>query len=291
MPPPPKGHPLPHRPPQQATCTHSLLSLLLSPHLWRRNHSLCSFCPPLLQQQAPTPCWQSHSTFNDYLLGPVTLRAFTACIFSSFPLFPSSIPSRPSVLHTCFSPASRFSCHLVQAAFLIISAGTANSTVLASNLRRLPQNSSGSLGWFMAMLKQPVTGALSMASRSGSPNPFPVPSTPLAEAFLSHPSNWTPLQLQPHSPPLPSLFPADQGIILQLTLFHGSHHLRDEVLALQQETLLWRLLSASILSAHHLPVLSPPAFTCCFTCAAPSARLSPSPGNGLPLVPRICLAR
>nr|XP_020737728.1 neuferricin isoform X1 [Odocoileus virginianus texanus] len=124
---------------------------------------------------------------------------------------------------------SQQSCRLVRAAFLIISAGTADSTVLASNLHLLPRDSSGFPGWFhhRHLKAAPSHQGLHPTSFQvlAIPPPYLLPAFLwLRPSFLTC-SNCTPSSCNPTAPC--QVISSDQGIILQLNLFHGSQICRD----------------------------------------------------------------
>ena len=190
-PPPPEGHPS-HRPPQQSLTTPHMLTVSAAQPPFAVEHShpasalLCSAA-------GSTPRWQRHSTFNDYLLGPVTfegLHASAPWLFPHFPYFPPAfLLGLLSSTHASLQLLS--GCHLVQAAFLIISVGTADSTVLASNLCLLPRDSSGSLGWshhghVKAAPSHQGLLPTSLQVLAVTP-PYLFPALLWLEAFLSHP--------------------------------------------------------------------------------------------------------
>ncbi|CAI9162863.1 unnamed protein product [Rangifer tarandus platyrhynchus] len=121
-----------------------------------------------------------------------------------------------------------FSCRLVWAAFLIISAGTADSTVLASNLH-LPRDSSGFPGWFHHRHFKAAPSHQGLHPTSfqvlAIPPPYLLPALLwLRPSFLRR-SNCTPSSCNPTAPC--QVISSDQGIILQLNLFHGSQICRD----------------------------------------------------------------
>lgn len=107
------------------------------------------FCPLLSSRLNSAGKAIPHSVIT--YLGLSHLRAFMQAPLGFFLIslislqrsFSASCPP-----HNPFLWLLSFSCRLVRAAFLIISAGTVDSTVLASNLHLLPRDSSGFPGWF-----------------------------------------------------------------------------------------------------------------------------------------------
>lgn len=202
---------LPTAHPNKATMPHMLtVSAAQPPLLW---NTVARLLPLLCSAAGSTPCWQSHSTFNDYLLGPVTFEGLHAenapWLSPPFPLFPSAF-LLGLLSSTCFSPASLLSCHLVQAAFLIIfcehrrlhSPGIQSSS---SSCR----DSSGSLGW--SHHGHPKAARHTKDSSPTSlqvwqSHPFPVPSTPLAGGLPFSPASTGLPPAAAPQPPLPSLF-------------------------------------------------------------------------------------
>lgn len=191
-----------------------------APHLlW---NTVARLLPSSAQQQAQLHAGKAipHSMIT--YLGLSHLRAFTQAPLAFFlTLFPSSIPSLGflSSTHASLQLLS-FSCHLVHIGSLpdhFLQAPRLHSPGIQSSSSFLEILLVPLAGPTMAMLKQPrhTKDSSQPASRSWQSHPFPVPSTPLAEAFFTR-FNWTPPAATPQ-PPTAKSFPADQGIILQLT--------------------------------------------------------------------------